>query len=266
MNSCVKFLTFVALMAPLSLAGEEQRQVTLVHRVPFAGEVEQVLLVAMGDQSPPEVVEAAWVAPQEGDELSCIGRVDLPQSSERVQVMSVIVGTRGEVRSSVHEYAAEELPPTSHLTLADLRARFVERRGVFRRLQNEIAGQQERMSTLQRDADTIAMVSRIVSVEDELAEVKSKLQRVTLAQQGIDRRTSQMKTRPQPLNAKKREADLVKQLGELSTALSAAENQALKRLAGAKGELQGKLALIEETRGEQIFLLEEELGRLRRAH
>jgi hypothetical protein len=265
MNSCVKLLVTIALMVPLPLSGEEQRQVTLVHRVPFAGEVEQVLLVAMGDEAQPEIVEAAWIAPQHGEELSCIGRVGVPQTAERVQVMSVLVGTRGEVRSVVHEYAADELPPTSRLSLAELRARFVERRGVFRRLQNEIEGQQERMSTLQRDADAIAMVSRIVSVEDELAEVKSKLQRVTLAQQGIDRRTSQMKGRPQPLNSKKREAELVKQLGELSTALSAAENQALKKLAGANGELQNKLALIEETRGEQMFLLEEELGRLRRA-
>jgi chromosome segregation ATPase len=108
------------------------------------------------------------------------------------------------------------------------------------------------------------MVSKIVDAEDELGEIKARLKRVSTAQSDLDRRVSQMRSRPQPLNAKKREAELVEQLSELSTALSATENQAIKKISGAKGALEDKLRLIEETKGEHISLLEEELARARK--
>jgi hypothetical protein len=241
---------------------QQSRRVTLVERVAFTGEVERVLMVAMADSHPPEVVDATWIAPQEGEEFACIGRAALPEVAERLQVLSVIVGTRGEVRSTYREFAAEEIPPTAHLSLPELRARFIERRGVFRKLQDQTQALDERLRTLQRDADNIAMVSRIVSAEEQVSDVHARLERVTAAQKSIDHRAAQIKMRPQPLNAQKREAELVGQLGELSRALSEAETQALKKLKGAKGALQEKLALIEETRDQHITLLEEDLARL----
>jgi hypothetical protein len=264
MSTYARAFVFVVLLLPRLLLAQEQRQVTLVERVPFAGEVDRVLVMAMTDSASPEVVTATWIAPHEGEEFSCVGRVALPAVAERLKVLSVIEGTRGEVRSAYREFAADELPPTLYLSLPELRARFVERRGVFRRLRSELESQLERMRVLQGDADAIAMVSRIVSAEDELADVKVKLRRVALAQEGVDRRVAQMKARPQPLTAQKREAELVSQLGELSEALSAAETQALRRLSGAKGALQEKLALIEETRDEHIAILEEDLARLQK--
>jgi len=247
-----------------NLAAQQERALTVVDQVPFAGEIEQVLLVAMSDARPPEVVKASWIPPHEGEGVHCVGRVVVPQAAERLQVLSVIFGTQGEVRSAYRDFSAEELPPTLYLSLPELRDRFVERRGVYRKLQDEIGSQEERLQSLQRDADNIAMVSKIVSAEEELDDVREKVRRVTLAQQGIERRATQMKARAQPLNAQKRETELVGQLSELSTALVATENQAMKKLTGVKGVLQDKLALIEETREEQISPLEEELARLRR--
>ena len=134
----------------------------------------------------------------------------------------------------------------------------------MRQLQSEITAQGSRIRSLQQDADNIAMVSKIVDAEDELGEIKARLKRVSTAQSDLDRRVSQMRARSQPLNAKKREAELVEQLSELSTALSATENQAIKKISGAKGALEDKLRLIEETKGEHISLLEEELARARK--
>jgi hypothetical protein len=264
MNTFAKSLLVVALLFAQNIAAQQERPVTIVDRVPFTGEIEQVLLVAMSDMHPSEVVRASWVAPHEGDDVHCVGRVALPVTTERLQLMSIILGSQGEVRSVYRDFAAEELPPTLHLALPELRDRFIERRGVYRKLQDEMHSQEERLRSLQHDADNIAMVSKIVSAEEELTDVREKVRRVTLAQQGIDRRAVQMKTRAQPLNAQKRETELVGQLSELSTSLAAAENQAIKKLTGAKGALQDKLALIEETREDHIALLEEELARLQR--
>lgn len=267
MNIYAKTCCVAALLAASLRYGvaQEQRHVMLVERVGFSGDVDSVLVVARADTGAPQVVEATWIAPQDGAEFSCVGRITLPESAERLQVLAVVIGTQGEVRSAYREMAADELPPTVYLSLPDLRARFLERRAVYRTLQGNIQAHTERLRTLQSDADAIAMVSKIVSAEDELTEAKAKLQRVAWAEQGIDRRAAQMKTRPQPLNAQKREAELVSQLSELSQALSAAETQALQRLRGAKGALQEKLALIEETKDEHIGILEEDLARLHRA-
>jgi SMC interacting uncharacterized protein involved in chromosome segregation len=174
-----------------------------------------------------------------------------------------MLSSNGDIRSGYRDFSAEELPPTARLTLDDLRSRFAERRGILRKLQSEVEKQELRLSELQSDADNIAMVSKIVSTEDELVELRSKLHRLDLAEQSIDRRSAQMKSRERPLNADTREAELVRQLSELSTALSAVENQALKRLAGAKGELHDKLALIEDTKEDKITLLEEQLAELK---
>jgi chromosome segregation ATPase len=176
----------------------------------------------------------------------------------------MVLGTNGEVKSAFKEINGDEISPSTLLSSAELRDRFVERRGILRQLQGEIASQGSRIRSLQQDADNIAMVSKIVDAEDELGEIKARLKRVSTAQSDLDRRVSQMRARPQPLNAKKREAELVEQLSELSTALSATENQAIKKISGAKGALEDKLRLIEETKGEHISLLEEELARARK--
>lgn len=212
-------ILLVALLTAASVIAEEPRKVTLVERLAFTGEVERVFMVALSDLADPEIVEASWIAPAEqGGLFSCVARVGLPAVTERLRVLSVILGTNGEVRSACRESLADELPPAAQLTLAELRERFIERRGVYRNLQNQAQAQEQRLLTLQRDADNIAMVSRIVSAEDQLSEIKTKLERVAAAESAIDRRREQIKTRPQPLNAQKRESELVAQLGKLAAA------------------------------------------------
>jgi hypothetical protein len=256
-----------AILLPFAgLLAEDERQITLAEHMPFLGEVVQVIMVTKSGESSPKSVAATWIPSKDSeDELVCIGRVPaVPEAGERLQVISLVLGTQGEVKSAYREITAEELSPSLMLSSAELRDRFVERRGILRQLQNEVDAQTSRLRDLQQDADNIAMVSKIVDAEDELGELKERLTRVSLAQSDLDRRVNQMRSRPQPLNAKKREAELVDQLSQLSTALSATENQAIKKISGAKGALEEKLRFIEETRDEHIALLEEELARVKR--
>jgi len=245
---------------------QDARQVTIADKVAFSGEVEQVIMVAASGDKPPRAVAATWIPSKDDDqELVCIGRLpEAPQAGERLSALLMVLGTNGEVKSAFKEINGDEISPSTLLSSAELRDRFVERRGILRQLQSEITAQGSRIRSLQQDADNIAMVSKIVDAEDELGEIKARLKRVSTAQSDLDRRVSQMRARPQPLNAKKREAELVEQLSELSTALSATENQAIKKISGAKGALEDKLRLIEETKGEHISLLEEELARARK--
>ena len=134
----------------------------------------------------------------------------------------------------------------------------------MRQLQGEVRLQDERLRNLQEDADAIANVAKIVSAEDELKDVQTKIRRVDAAFASIQQRTAQMKARSLPLNAQKREAELVRQLVELSTALTATETSALKGISAASAELKQKLQMIEEANEEHVVLLEEELAELQR--
>jgi hypothetical protein len=260
--SYAALITF-SLCGGASLAHSLDDGVTLIERLAHSGDVSQVLVVSMVDSDAPVSVPATWIAPQSGEQHACIASIGVPRGFKRLQSLAVMLSSNGDIRSGYRDFAAEELPPTARLTLDDLRSRFTERRSVLRKLQSEVEKQELRLGELQNDADNIAMVSKIVSTEDELVDLRAKLHRLDLAEQSIDRRSAQMKSRERPLNAEAREGELVRQLSALSTALSAVENQALKRLTGAKGELQQKLVLIEDTKDDKITLLEEELAELK---
>ena len=246
---------------------QDVRKVTIAEKVAFSGEVEQVVMVATrGADGPPQTVAATWLPSKDDDhEVVCVGRLpEAPRMGERLSALVMVLGTNGEVKSSFKEINGDEISPSTLLSSVELRDRLVERRGILRQLQGEASTQESRLRSLQQDADNIAMVSKIVDAEDELVEIKARLKRVSIAQSDLDRRVNQMRARPLPLNAKKREAELVEQLSELSTALSATENQAIKKISGAKGALEDKLRLIEETKDEHIALLEDELARAKK--
>jgi hypothetical protein len=246
---------------------QDVRKVTIAEKVAFSGEVEQVVMVATrGADGPPQTVAATWLPSKDDDhEVVCVGRLpEAPRVGERLSALVMVLGTNGEVKSAFKEINGDEISPSTLLSSVELRDRLVERRGILRQLQGEASTQESRLRSLQQDADNIAMVSKIVDAEDELVEIKARLKRVSIAQSDLDRRVNQMRARPLPLNAKKREAELVEQLSELSTALSATENQAIKKISGAKGALEDKLRLIEETKDEHIALLEDELARAKK--
>jgi hypothetical protein len=207
---------------------------------------------------------ASWVQSTQAEEISCIGRFPVSLDEEMLGILFIVLGTKSEVRSVFRSLSTSEIAPTAYLTIDELRERLVERRSMLRQLDGEVRVQEERIETLQEDADAIANVAKIVNIEDELEDVKRKIQALDMAAKDIQQRKSQMKSRPAPLNAQTREAELVKQLSELSAALSATETSALQRISSASGELQGKLQLIEDTRDDHVTLLEEELAELQR--
>ncbi len=240
------------------------RMVTVSERIHFTSEVERVILLVSAHGKLLESKYVAWLPHSESSDISCIGRIALPPEPTLLQLLFVIFGPRGEVRSAFKTIESEELSPTEQLSLSELQDRLVERRGIVRKLATEAQFQGERLRALQDDADAIANVSKIVNTEDELLEVKAKLKRIEAGFASIQQRSERMKTRGAPLNARTREAALVDQLAELSTALAASEAKALKGVSGASTELKRKLRLIEETRDEHLVLLEEELAELQK--
>jgi hypothetical protein len=237
----------------------------LSDKIHFTGEVKRVFMVIAADGDIIESKQIAWIDQPEEQEVMCIGQVALRANHPSLlHALFVIFGEQGEVRSSFKTISVEEVSPTLTLSASELRDRLVERRGILRQLQGEVRVQDERLRTLQEDVDAIANVAKIVSAEDELQEVQAKIRKVDAAFTSIQQRSAQMKARPIPLNAQKRETELVKQLATLSTALTETETSALKGISAASEELKQKLQLIEEANDEHVVLLEDELAELQR--
>jgi hypothetical protein len=254
-----------ALVFGLQSAGAlENRSLTISEQLAFTEEVKEAYLLVSSRNRIIHSAPASWIESTEGDSITCIGRVPVSQEDAELEVLFVAIGITGNIRSSFRIVNLAEAPPTAFLSSLELRERLIERRGALRQLQTEVRMQDERLQGLQEDADAIANVARIVTAEDELADVRKKIAQIDEAHKSIEHRALQMKARPQPLNAQTREAQLTQQLAELSSELSATEITALKRISIASGELKDKLRLIEETREEKISLLEEELAEARR--
>jgi hypothetical protein len=241
-----------------------ERTLTLSDQIHFTGEVRKVFMVVVAGGAILDSKQVAWIDHPDKKEVTGVGQVTLRHQEAALQVLFVVLGEQGEVRSSFKTIALDEVSPMLMLSSGELRDRLIERRVTLRQLQSEVSSQDERLNTLQEDADAIANVAKIVSVEDELKDVQAKIRQVDAAFASIQQRSAQMKARPAPLNAQKREAELVRQLGALSTALTATETSALKGISTASAELKQKLRMIEDANSEHVVLLEEELAELQR--
>jgi hypothetical protein len=259
------WILFLASMQARALADDStERAITLIDRVHFTGEIKRVFMVVTTGRTVLESKQVAWIEQPEAKEIACIGQVALKGDEAVLHVLFVVFGERGEVRSSFKTVNPNEISPTQFLSSSELRDRLIERRGALRQLQTEVRLQDERLDSLQADADAIANVAKIVSAEDELKELQADIKKIDAAFASMQQRIAQMKARPAPLNAQKREAELVRQLGALTTALTATETTALKGISAASAELKQKLQLIEETSDEHVVLLEDELAELQR--
>lgn len=243
---------------------ESEQSLTMWSRVPPMERVTRSYLLAAEANQVVAVAPVTYLEAPEGMDATLVGRMRVDAERGPLRLLFAMMNGEGEVRSVYREFKPEELPVVARLSTSQLRDRFVERRGALRQIQAAASALEARLATLQEDADAIANVNKLVNAEDELRDVQSSLERVREAQREIQSRVALLGSRPQPLNAQRRQADLVRQLAEFSTALTKTESGAFKRMQSASSDLQSKLRDIEETKDEHVGLLEEELAQVKR--
>jgi len=272
MPDCVRGLALKLILAavlcgrfsPALAWAESEQTLTMWSRVPPMERVTRSYIVAADASQVVAVAPLTYLEAPQGKDATLVGRLRVDAEHSPLRLLFSTMNSEGEVRSVYRECRPEELSMVARLSTNQLRDRFVERRGVLRQLQASVSALETRLATLQEDADAIANVNKLVNAEDELRDVQSSLERVREAQREIQGRVALLGARPQPLNAQRRQADLVKQLAEFSTALTKTESGALKRMQSASSDLQLKLRDIEETKDEHVGLLEEELAQAKR--
>jgi hypothetical protein len=263
-KSSLIILLMLLFGVPSFVCAQGEQTITVAQRLAPVVDLKQSFVVVSQGNQIVGVAAATYIEAPEGDEGWLVSRIPAPTGADPLRVLFAMVGAQGDVRSGYQELHANALSPLLSLGLSAMQDRFVERRGVYRQLQTSMTSLEGRLQELQQDADAIANVNKLVNAEDELSEVRASLSRVRAAQDGIQHRLANMRALEQPLGGQRREAELVEQLQELSTALSLTENAALKKISAAASDLQSKLKAIEETRDEHVGLLEEELMDIQR--
>ncbi len=191
-------------------------------------------------------------------------RVRPPHGSSRVSFRTVFLGTAN--RLEFVPPSTRELGDTSVNTSSTdaLREQLLQRKAVLGSWRMQAQAQEESLKRLRADAEVIGDFGRILDKKEEIERVKSDLASVKKDIQNLDHFLKLAKTRPAPVNQVGREAQLVKQLSEITQVSHAVELTELRRRASAETELQRKLALIEATRQDDLATLTSELERLRR--
>lgn len=248
----------------LAVGADDEQTLTVWSRVPAMEKVSRSYVVVADTNKVVAVAPLAYVEPPQGKEATMLGRLRVDSQASNLRMLFAIMNPDGAVRSVFRDVKPEDLSMVTRFTTSQLRDRFVERRGVLRQLQTSLSALENRLATLQEDADAIANVNKLVNAEDELSELKASLERVRLAHAAIQSQVALLRSRPPPLSAQRRQADLTRQLAEMSTALSKTESGAFQRMRAASSDLQSKLKDIEETKDEHVGLLEEELAQAKR--
>lgn len=191
-------------------------------------------------------------------------RVRPPRGSSQVSFSTVFLGTANRL---------EFVPPTT-LELSEaslnrsstdtLREQLLQRKAVLGSWRMQAQAQEDSLNRLRADAEVIGDFGRILDKKEEIERAKNDLASVKKDIQNLDHFLKLAKTRPAPVNQVGREAQLVKQLSEITQVSHAVELTEIRRRASAETELQRKLALIEATRQDDLATLTSELERLRR--
>ncbi|MFM1847905.1 MAG: hypothetical protein RL417_1379 [Pseudomonadota bacterium] len=193
-----------------------------------------------------------------------VARIRPPLDVKTVSFSAVFFGRGAQI---------EFVVPVS-LSLAELRNRTVstdrlreellQRKAVLGSWRMQVQAQEESLKRLRTDAEVIGDFGRIIDKKEEIDRVKVDLGNVKGDIENLSRFLKLAKTRPAPVNQVGREAQLVKQLSEITQVSHSVELTEMRRRAGAEAELQRKLALIEATRQEDLAALTSELERLKR--
>jgi hypothetical protein len=235
--------------------------VTLVHAVEFSAVPDRATVTVSQDQRVVAVVPGAIVIQEGSPTVTVVGRATLPIEGGPYKILFTVYSKTGEISSATREIPDVRLEPAVLLDVSELKRRLGEQKAELRKWDDKSNEQKARLKKVQAQADTAQSVGRIIDADDELRMAKEENSRLAASLALAQERQVALKSREQPPNFKKREAELTTYLNLLSTELKTAEEDGA--FEGGSKELQQKRDLIEATRYEHIDLLKEELVRLR---
>jgi hypothetical protein len=197
--------------------------------------------------------------------VGAVARIQIPDEIPHLTYSAVFLGTGSRlefvapVRVNLHDASQREV------SVDTIREELLQHKAVLGSWRMQVQAQEESLKRLRSDAEILGDFGRIIDKREELDRAKSDLANVERDIENLTRFVKLAKTRPAPANQVGREAQLVKQLSEITQVSHAVELTEIRRRSAAEADLQRKLALIEATRQEDLAGLTSELERLKRA-
>jgi len=252
------------IVCSIPLTNAQTAPVTYATIVSVPDEIEQGRLIALSSKGELKIVPVVMVQTRIQGSILTVGRIELPDSGGPIRVLLALKLRNGSVVSQAATIESGAENQESLLDLSALKSRLAEQKMMLTSWERQSQEQSANLERLQRDADLIANVGRIVDTEDEVTAVKQDADRLASSLRVAETNLKTLKSMPVPHSFDQREAQLTAFLDNWSKAVKDASTQAFQRLATAESELQSKVALVEATKNEHIDLLQEELDGLRR--
>lgn len=146
-----------------------------------------------------------------------------------------------------------------------IREKVADRRSQLGALGNEIKKSSEDIARLRQDARIIGRLGRIAQKESEIKLLEEKVNMLTQDLERLNGFLQQASMQSVPRNFVRRQGELTSQLEELATAGRMVEDNEQQRTQISQEDWQQNLALIEETRYDDINELTSQLEQLRAA-
>jgi len=256
-------LTFVV---PLRGAWPEANAtVTVVQPLPGGIEPKRARILMTLGAKVLGVVPGALVPSGSNGGALAVGR--LPGVDTAVGPLSQLVLIEGEgdaAASAGRQISSFDSEPIARMDTAALRARVNEQRiALFRAREAGKQGSGE-LAKLNAEVDELHRLETAIGGGEPPADVEAHRQRLRELEALVAAQQQAIKSLPQPPAFKQREKELTVQLNEEAAALRLAQPLEGGAEPAISPELQQKLDLIEQARGEHIDLLRRELAALRR--
>lgn len=162
------------------------------------------------------------------------------------------------VRSS-----AEELEHGGNASTELLRSTVLAKRKELKSWEVQLREQQESLRRLRADAEVIGDIGRILDLQDELDLTNARVKDTEKDIETLIGFIRLARSRPQPANFARREVQLQQQISLLADAVTKSERDEFRRKSSSEVRLQQQLKLIEDTRHEDLDLLQKKLDELR---
>lgn len=186
-------------------------------------------------------------------------QVPVESKVESIRFSVLLLGPDGEIEFLPLRKITLAEDPTARLSPPELREYLLERRALLKSWEVQFRAQEQSLGRLQRDAELIGDLGRIVELKHTLAEVEMEQEEVREQIEGLKRLLLSVKNVKTPAGFRSRERSLTNQLSLLAKAAQSAESGEFVRRSSAEEQLQRKLELIQATRYEDEDALAREL-------
>jgi hypothetical protein len=258
---------FVVFPQPSLSEASNKKTLLIHHQAELTFDPQEVIFYPLADNSISEIFQGTLIkrtapdASRDTHEWSAGAVIERESVPPQIVTGVLYLGSRGE---RMFFPGVKVAPLESPKQGADRqREELLKAKTELKSLEIQVTTQDATLLRLREDASVIGNLGKIIEVKDEVERVKAQSTMVEQDITHLKQFLTLARNQPTPQNYGLRERTLTSQVRELATAAKEAESHEFSRRARTQGDLQKKLALIEQARKEHFDELQKTLEKLK---